>query len=329
MRPPSPTDEQHEAFNQDIHGRFSDAQEEFENSLKRHRDEVKRDNDDDDEHGRAAKRRRGPASEWGDDDDALNTDVLEREGGVDTGADSKLNLAMAAARERANDQRHVREDRKNDGDDLKSRYAAAAAAAAAVEGGGEGGGGPPRGRTDTNSLTPLDDRERRLALFEQIPNKDRICPMCAVSASRSSYSEVIKGEIEAFHKTLHFLDKLAESSAYFKPDAIWVNQIKTIWDLRLKPFIKADPANGIMHSKPDWSYDSILFHYLRENPSPSVSNSESVSDLRTLKWRIKAELMTSSSDGSRWLNRPLLMHLLKYDTELRSRLKDHLSRANA
>lgn len=171
---------------------------------------------------------------------------------------------------------------------------------------------------------PLDSMEERLALYEARPESERWCPMCAIenlAQDRSLTNKVMRQT--PTHRIFDQINALPERLMLGKNYASWVYQVQMMWDLHLRPHVKKNELYGILVDKPEWSFDAILYHFMRERITEKMMDLIQIRDLHNIITNVKKEMKVVNSAGVVKINPKMLPAFLQYGKELRSRLKEH------
>ncbi len=208
-----------------------------------------------------------------------------------------------------------------------------AAAAAAGLGGGdvpefqfpEAGVDGARLGTSNKEYLPLDELDQRLDAYEALPEGDRWCPFCRVTAfanAKRQNSLRSTGSEMQFDLIIREIDSIPANNM-LGDWRVWMYAVKAAWDLRIRPHIKKEERFGIREDAPEWTVDAILYHYCREVINDRTIEVSQIRDLHIILTRVKRELRTRGADGNVTLNHRLLPAYLSFSKELRSRLKEY------
>jgi len=189
-------------------------------------------------------------------------------------------------------------------------------------GNGGGGGGGDADFVSNKEYIPLEELDERLMAYEQIPEKDRWCPMCAITAKSNALKSSSMSNKVTIDSIIRDIDATVENGM-LNNWKLWAMAVKMKWDVYIRPTItKPEPVYGIRKAWPEWYIDTILYHYLRETVSERRIEASQIRDMYVMMTTIKKEIREKKPDGSKPMNLKAVAVWLALSKELRSRLKE-------
>jgi hypothetical protein len=190
---------------------------------------------------------------------------------------------------------------------------------AAANGLGEEQKGAGSNATSNKVYIPLDELDERLKEYEKVPEEKRWCPMCAITAL-SSRSTLTKEKV-SLETEIREIDGAVEKGLLGSWKT-WAWTVKALWDKRIRHHIYKNAKYGLREDHPEWTIDSILYHYCKETINERRIEGFQIRDMFLMLNSMKTEMREKKPDGTTPLNGKLLPAWLSYSKELRSRLRE-------